>query len=96
MTNLIRVSKLRRLAQQAGLSDVVALPRMLRIAPADLPDSMQVRLQRLYPGAKIMGGANAISVPLPIVNGEPLPDSLFIDWVQQLLTAIWAKTPQTA
>lgn len=93
---LIAVSRLRRLAQQAGLSDVVALPRMMRIAPADLPDSMQVRLQRLYPGAKILGGANAITVPLPAVNGDPLPDAALIDWLGQLLTSIFARAPQAA
>ena len=27
----------------------------LRVAPADLPDSIQVRLQRMYPGSKIPG-----------------------------------------
>ncbi|WP_375389390.1 transcription-repair coupling factor [uncultured Amnibacterium sp.] len=92
--NLVRISKLRRLAQHAGLSDVVALPKFLRIAPADLPDSMQVRLQRMYPGARIVGGA--VNVPWPQTAGEPLADTALIEWVQQLLTAIWAKVQQPA
>jgi transcription-repair coupling factor (superfamily II helicase) len=92
--NLVRVSKLRRMAQQAGLSDVVALPRFLRIAPADLPDSMQVRLQRMYPGARAVGGA--VNVPWPQTAGEPLADTALIEWVQQLLTAIWGKVQQPA
>ena len=90
--NLIRVSKLRRLAQQAGLSDVVALPKLLRISPADLLDSKQVRLQRMYPGSRVLPGA--ITVPWPQTAGEPLGDTGLIEWVQQLLTAIFVKAPQ--
>ena len=93
--HLIAVSRLRRIAQRAGLSDVVALPRMLRIAPADLPDSMQVRLQRLYPGAKILGGT-AITIPMPLVNGEPLEDALLIEWVGDLLSAVFVRAAQAA
>ena len=96
VTNLIRVSALRRVAQQAGLSDVVALGRMIRIAPADLADSVQVRLQRLYPGSKLLATAGAVTVPLPVLDGEPLPDAGLIEWVHRLLTAIFAKTPQPA
>ena len=92
--NLVRISKLRRLAQQAGLSDVVSLPKFLRIAPADLPDSMQVRLQRMYPGARIVGGA--VNVPWPQSAGTPLADTALIEWVQQLLTAIWGKVQPAA
>ncbi|GMA96130.1 transcription-repair-coupling factor [Pseudolysinimonas kribbensis] len=39
VANLIDVSRLRRRAQKAGLSDVVAMGGNLRIAPAELPDS---------------------------------------------------------
>ncbi|GAA2752631.1 transcription-repair coupling factor [Amnibacterium kyonggiense] len=92
--NLVRISKLRRVAQHAGLSDVVALPKFLRIAPADLPDSMQVRLQRMYPGARIVQGA--VNVPWPQTAGEPLADTALIEWVQQLLGAIWGKVQQPA
>ncbi|MDH2445440.1 transcription-repair coupling factor [Amnibacterium sp. CER49] len=94
VTNLIRVSKLRRVAQQAGLSDVVSLGRMLRVAPADLPDSMQVRLQRMYPGSKVLASAGAVTVPMPTLDGQPLPDAGLVEWVHQLLTAVFAKQPQ--
>ena len=55
---------------------------------------MQVRLQRMYPGAKIQGGA--VNVPWPQTAGEPLADTALIEWVQQLLTAIWGKVQQPA
>ncbi|MFD1720404.1 transcription-repair coupling factor [Amnibacterium endophyticum] len=92
--NLIRISKLRRLAQSAGLSDVVALPKLLRISPAELPDSKQVRLQRMYPGSRVLAGA--VTVPWPQTSGAPLADEGLIEWVQQLLTAVFAPAQQTA
>ncbi|WBU38026.1 hypothetical protein [Homoserinibacter sp. YIM 151385] len=51
----------------------------LRIVPADLPDSLQVRLQRLYPGARIFAQASALSVPLP--SGETAGAEL-VEWVR--------------
>ncbi len=57
-------------------------------------DSIQVRLQRMYPGSKILATAGAVTVPMPLLDGEPLPDAGLIEWVQQLLAAIFAKQPQ--
>ncbi|WP_167626767.1 transcription-repair coupling factor [Microbacterium sp. MEC084] len=86
---LIAVARLRRRAAQAGLTDVVAMGRNLRIAPAQLPDSMRVRLQRLYPGAKLLAGGEAMVVPMPTAGGEPLGDADLLAWVAQLLDAIF-------
>jgi transcription-repair coupling factor (superfamily II helicase) len=90
--NLIAVSRLRRAATKAGLSEVVAMGTNLRVAPAALADSIQVRLQRMYPGAKYFAAANALSVPMPRVNGEPLADSDLIGWAATLLGAIFPET----
>jgi transcription-repair coupling factor (superfamily II helicase) len=89
VVNLIAVSRLRRAAVKAGLSEVVAMGPNLRVAPAQLADSVQVRLQRMYPGAKYFAAASALSVPMPRVNGEPLADSDLIDWAATLLAAIF-------
>ena len=83
--NLIAVSRLRRMAQKAGLSEVVVMGDKLRIAPADLADSIQVRLQRMYPGARYLAQAAAVIVPLP---PEP-SDSQLIEWTNSLLVAIF-------
>ena len=96
VTNLIAVSRLRRAAVKAGLSEVVAMGTNLRVAPAALADSIQVRLQRMYPGAKYFAAANALSVPMPRINGEPLADSDLIDWTATLLAAIFpAPVPES-
>ncbi|MBM7026391.1 TRCF domain-containing protein, partial [Clavibacter zhangzhiyongii] len=94
--NLVRVSRLRRVAQRAGLSEVVAMGPNLRIAPADLADSKQVRLQRMYPGSRLFAQTNAVTVPLPKRDGEPLPDAELVDWVRQLLDAVFTVEPAPA
>ncbi|NHI17359.1 transcription-repair coupling factor [Microbacterium excoecariae] len=86
---LVDVARLRRRAAQSHLSDVVAMGKNLRIAPAALPDSMQVRLKRLYPGAKLIGSGDALLVPLPTAGGEALADADLLAWVRQLLDALF-------
>jgi transcription-repair coupling factor (superfamily II helicase) len=87
--HLIAISRLRREAQRAGLSDVIATGSKLRIAPAKIPDSRRVRLERMYPGAKHSAQNDVILVPFPVVNGELLADADLIDWVSRLITAIF-------
>ncbi|MGE3446353.1 MAG: transcription-repair coupling factor [Microbacteriaceae bacterium] len=87
--NLVAVSRLRRRAQKAALSDVVAMGGNLRIAPADLPDSIQVRLQRLYPGARIFAQQKALSIPMPANLSGDTADADLISWVTTLLDAVF-------
>ncbi|HKH08032.1 MAG TPA: transcription-repair coupling factor, partial [Agromyces sp.] len=87
--HLIAVSRLRRQAQLAGLSDVIATGSKLRIAPANIPDSRRVRLERLYPGAKHFAQNDVILVPFPMPGGELPDDGELIAWVSKLVTAIF-------
>jgi transcription-repair coupling factor (superfamily II helicase) len=89
VANLVAVSRLRRQAQKSGLGEVVTMGSNLRLAPADLPDSIQVRMRRMYPDAKYFAQAGAVSIPLPVVNGAVLEDSALIDWTRGVLTALF-------
>jgi transcription-repair coupling factor (superfamily II helicase) len=92
VTNLVAISRLRRQAIKAGLSDVVAVGGNLRIAPAELPDSKQLRLQRMYPGARQFAAAKALSIPLPSSGS----DADLIAWVGGVLTALFTKDEKPA
>ncbi|MGV8876752.1 MAG: transcription-repair coupling factor [Rhodoglobus sp.] len=83
--HLIAVSRLRRMAQKASLSEVVVMGDKLRVAPANLRDSIQVRLQRLYPGSKYHAAAAAAIIPLPVGAS----DGELIDWAKALLISIF-------
>jgi transcription-repair coupling factor (superfamily II helicase) len=87
VTTLLAVSKLRRAAQKAGLSEVVAMGGKLRIAPADLPDSIQIRLLRLYPGARYFAAPRTVSVPMP----EGLGDRALIEWTSKLMAQLFPE-----
>lgn len=87
--HLVAISRLRREAQRAGLSDVIATGSKLRIAPANIPDSRRVRLERMYPGAKHFAQNDVILVPFPVTNGELPGDADLIDWVSRLIIAIF-------
>jgi transcription-repair coupling factor (superfamily II helicase) len=92
---LIEVSRLRRMAQKTGLSEVVAMGSNLRVASQELADSVQLRLQRLFPGARYFAQTKSVTVPMPRKNGEALPDGELIAWVEQLLTAVYgAEAPK--
>ncbi|TXK19531.1 transcription-repair coupling factor [Homoserinibacter sp. GY 40078] len=80
---LVAVSRLRRRAQKAGLGEVVAMGGRLRLAPLDPPDSIQVRLTRMYPGVKFFAAQHAVNVPMP----EDVSDAELIAWVGTLLAA---------
>ncbi|MDM4762786.1 transcription-repair coupling factor [Galbitalea sp. SE-J8] len=87
--NLIAVSRLRRMAVKAGLSEVVTMGSNLRVAGVDLPDSMQLRLTRMYPGARYITAAHATTIPLPSAGGKSYADADLIEWVAALLVAIF-------
>ncbi|WP_434971146.1 transcription-repair coupling factor [Microbacterium sp. bgisy207] len=95
VAGLLSMARLRRRAARAGLTDVVAMGPNLRIAPARLEDSMRVRLQRLYPAAKLLAGGEAVVVPLPKADGEPVADADLIAWVDTLLGQLWPEPVAT-
>ncbi|MDP4334353.1 transcription-repair coupling factor [Curtobacterium sp. A7_M15] len=93
---LVEVSRLRRMAQQVGLSDVVVMGSNLRVAGKELADSAQVRLKRMFPGARWFPQQDAASIPLPKPHGETLPDAALIQWVESILTAVYGASKAAA
>ncbi|MFP7761102.1 transcription-repair coupling factor [Marisediminicola sp. LYQ85] len=94
--NLVAVSRLRRMAQKAGLSEVVAMGTNLRVAGMELADSIQVRMQRLYPGARYFAQTSSVSIPMPKVDGATLTDAALIEWTRGLLVSIFGAETVTA
>lgn len=86
---LVAVARLRRRGQQARLGEVVAMGNRLRIAPAELPDSIQVRMKRLYQAARYFPQQSALAIPLPERDGEPVSDGELITWVGGVLDALF-------
>jgi transcription-repair coupling factor (superfamily II helicase) len=83
--NLLQLAGVRAQATAVGLTEVVCFGGRARLTPVDdLPESKQVRLDRLYPGAIWKQAERTLLVPLP-AEGTNLPS-----WLCELLTGILA------
>ncbi len=63
--NLLAVARLRAVARQAGLTDITLQGNYIRFAPVDLPESRQIRVQRLYPRTVLKPAVSNMLVPVP-------------------------------
>ncbi len=63
--NLLAVARLRAVARTAGLTDITLQGSHVRFGPVELPESRQVRVQRLYPGTVLKSAVRTMLVPVP-------------------------------
>ena len=89
---LIDVARLRVRAKQLGLSEVVLQGKFLKLAPVSLPESLQLRLTRMYPGSLIKSATQSILVaraagPNWQASGD-LVDTSILPWTMEVLNSI--------
>ncbi len=77
---LLSVAQLRNQARGLGVHDIVAQGKFVRFEPVTLPDSRQLRLKRLYPGAVYKGATSQMLVPKPAGDA--------VEWARTVLTQI--------
>ena len=87
---LMAVARLRHQARAAGISEILTQGTRIKLHPVELPDSKQVRLKRLYPGANYRAAAKALQLPMPreskAINSPNLRDTELLQWVADFLT----------
>jgi transcription-repair coupling factor (superfamily II helicase) len=91
--NLLEVARLRTAARRAGLTDITAAGNHIRFAPVELPDSRQVRVQRLYPKTVLKPTVRTMLVPVPktaAIGGQPLRDTELLTWCGEVIRSILA------
>lgn len=89
---LLTVASFRLEARGRGIHEIAVAGNMIRFAPVDLPDSVQLRLARLYPGSQLRKAAGHLLVPRPMtrpIGGQPIGDNELLDWARKLLTALF-------
>ncbi|REF30270.1 transcription-repair coupling factor [Calidifontibacter indicus] len=90
--HLLEVARLRVLARQAGIGDIGTQGKFVRFGPVEsLPESRQLRLERLYKGAKLNPALKTILVPAPMtspVGGKPVRNTEVLTWAAQLIRSI--------
>ena len=97
--NLLEVARLRTAARRAGLTDITAAGNHIRFAPVELPDSRQVRVQRLYPKTVLKPTVRTMLVPVPKtapIGGQPLRDTELLAWSGQVVRSVLADMPGAA
>ncbi|TDE28924.1 transcription-repair coupling factor [Actinomadura sp. 6K520] len=93
--NLLEVARFRAKARRAGLADVTVQGNFVKFSPARLPDSKQVRLQRLYPKSILKATTDTLLVPAPKtapIGGRPLRDQELLRWATDLVEALFLET----
>ncbi len=92
---LLSVAAFRLHAKRCGVQEVVAQGNFVRFAPADLPDSAQLRLARLYPGSQVRKASGFILVPRPMtrpITGQPLVDAELLAWAEKVLADLFTPS----
>jgi transcription-repair coupling factor (superfamily II helicase) len=99
LLNLLEVARFRAKARRAGLTDVGIQGNHVRFTPVELPESRQVRLQRLYPKSLLKSQTKTLLVPVPKtapLGGRPLRDQELLKWCTDLLEAVLLPAPAQA
>ena len=92
VVNLVEVARFRVRARAAGLTDVAMQGNFIKFAPADLPESRQMRLARMYKGAQVKPALNAVLVPKPKtapVGGRDKVDAEILAWAGEVVGTIF-------
>ncbi len=86
--SLLVVAQLRAFAKSLGISEVVAAGKFLRISPLVLPESKQLRLNRLFPGSLYKSASNTVMIAIPRAaawtpsaeGSKVLGDTSLLEW----------------
>ncbi|MGB9375746.1 MAG: hypothetical protein WCA82_16475, partial [Jiangellales bacterium] len=84
------------LARTRGLREVVLTGQQVRLAPLELPDSVKVRLNRLYPKSVVKTTIDTVLVPRPKepgIGGRAVSGAPLLEWVEKVVRDL---TPEPA
>jgi transcription-repair coupling factor (superfamily II helicase) len=99
--NLLAVARFKVLCRRFGVTEVSLQGNLVRFSPLELPESAQLRLQRLYDKSHYKPAVDTVSVPRPkgvikpdgsfaevAFGGEPLRDISLMTWCGDVLAAV--------
>ncbi|HEX2904967.1 MAG TPA: transcription-repair coupling factor [Jatrophihabitans sp.] len=99
--NLLAVARFKVVCRRYGITDVSLQGQSVRFSPVLLPESAQLRLQRMYDKTLYKAAVSTMAAARPkgVLNkdgtftvakfgGEPLRDQPLLDWCAQLLDTV--------
>jgi transcription-repair coupling factor (superfamily II helicase) len=91
-STLIDVARLRVRAKELGLTEVVLQGKFLKLAPVTLPESLQIRLARMYPGSLIKSATQSLLVARSAAPnwqvGDDVGDTSILPWTMEVINSI--------
>ncbi|PJM73100.1 transcription-repair coupling factor [Bifidobacterium primatium] len=95
---LFDVARLRAKARSLGISEIVAQGRNVRVGRIDPPESVSMRIGRIYKGSQYRPVTHTYLIPAPFqgsLGSGPMDSEAVIDWTDQLLDDLaWKHTPE--
>ncbi len=93
---LLDVAELRAFAKSLGIREVVLAGKYLRISPLVLPESKQLKLNRIYPSSLYKSQSSTVMVAIPRVaawsptaqSGGDIGDTSLLAFARQALTEL--------
>ena len=94
---LLRIATLRTFLKSQGVTELALQGKFLKIAPVKLTESLQLRVQRLYPGSIVKSATSVLMVARPkqaaweitgFSEGEKIGDTSLLDWVIEVVETI--------
>ncbi|MBM6699076.1 transcription-repair coupling factor [Bifidobacterium pullorum subsp. saeculare] len=85
---LFDVARLRMRARALGISEIIAQGRNVRVAKIDPPESLQMRISRIYKGAQYRPVTHQWLIPAPFagsLGAAPMPPEGVVQWTFDLL-----------
>jgi transcription-repair coupling factor (superfamily II helicase) len=96
---LLDVAKLRIKAKEMGIKDLALQGKYLKIAPFKISESVQLRIQRLYPGSIVKSVTNTLLIARPTVaawsqESLKIGDTSLLNWVNDTLAELNSPVKQ--
>ena len=89
VSELLAVASLRIFARSLGVTEIAIAGKNLRITPVSLPESAQIKLNRLYPGSIYKNASETVLVARPQspnwIQAGQLGDTSTLAWVDSIL-----------
>ncbi|MGO4923025.1 transcription-repair coupling factor [Bifidobacterium choerinum] len=98
-TSLFGIARLRERARDLRVTEIVGQGGKLRVGGIDPPESVRMRIERIYKGAQYRPLTHTYTIPTPFagsLGSGPMDSDEVIRWVGQLLDDLaWTPRPRS-